>query len=237
VTLADVLADHGERTTTLTVYAPDPVGEIADRLDAPGVEACWEHLPDDRSGGFATVTDDDGFRGSVPADAVRALATPEDLPEPGRATGVDWPLRKLLVLLREAPFSGYGRRPLLAASREFEDRAVRIGSGRLHAGFQRPGALAAQADLYAWMGTETGLDVHAYLEGTWDRPDLPGVTVHAGGSPELGDYWFVLFDGGPDPGSACGLLAEEREPGRYFGFWTYDVTTVDDAVAHLQDAY
>lgn len=235
VTLGSLLADHETRTRTLTVVAPEPLEELEEYFDAPGVEVTWEQVEGDGDG-VVVVSEGQEVLGSVPVAALRNLVSPEDPPRPGTGVFDDWALRELFALLREATFSSSDRRQLLATSREFEDRAVRTGEGALHAGFQRPAALAAQAELYAAMAADTDLDVHAYLDAGWSVPTVPGVTVHAERDSELGDYWFVLFDGGPDAESACGLLAEQRD-GTYYGFWTYDATTVNRLLAYLQDTY
>jgi hypothetical protein len=33
------------------------------------------------------------------------------------------------------------------------------------------------------------------------------------------------------------LLAEEREPGGFYGFWSYDPETVDDVIDYLTERY
>lgn len=243
MSLASFVSAHESQQKTLTVFGPDPIPGLADHFDTPGIEVRWEPLPDG-SESFLTVTQEGEFIGSVPAAAVQALVSPGDPPDPGDAEFDDWALRRLFVLLRDAAFSALDRSQLLAAAREFEDRAVRMDEGSLHTGFQRPAPLRAQADLYTALAAETNLDVHIYLDAEWDvsgaegeESPVPGATVHAETGTELGNYWFVLFDGGPDALSACGLVAEERDERAYYGVWTYDATRVNEVLAYLQETY
>lgn len=236
VTLSEILAAHEAHTRTMTVHAPEPLPGLAEHFGAPGVEVVHEQTPASEGPGHVVVSAANEELGRVGLEAVKQLVSPEQPPAPGEEPVADRPFRELLELVREATFSSFDRRQLLATAREVEDRAVRVDDGALHSGFQDADALAAQADLYARLAAETGLDVHVYLDGDWPTPDLDQATVHADQGSELGEYWFVLFDGGPETGSACGLLAEGREAG-YYGFWTYDPTTVNRVLTHLQDTY
>jgi hypothetical protein len=236
VTLSQILAAHEAHRRTMTVYAPEPLPGLAEHFAAPGVDVVWERTPATEGPGHVVVSADGEELGRVGLQAVQQLVSPEEPPTPGEGAVADRPLRELLELVREATFSSFDRRQLLATAREFEDRAVRVGDGALHTGFQDPTALDAQADLYASLAADSDLDVHVYLDADWETPDVGGATVHAGHASELGEYWFVMFDGGPETGSACGLLAEAREDG-YYGFWTYDPTTVNRVLTYLQDTY
>lgn len=238
MSLAAILEAHRTRTRTLTIYAPERPADVEEWFDFPGVEVEYRSLPDDGTGGFVAVSEDGQFLGSVPVAALRDLVRPDAPPAPGERSRAEDPLRRLLELLRDVTFRAFDRRQLLAVAREIEDRAVRIGEGGLHAGFQRPGALRAQADLYEALAADTDLDVHVYLDADWETPDvdLSAERVHEASDSELGRFWFVVFDGGPDPLSACGLLAEEGTEG-YHGFWTYDAATVDRILTYLRDAY
>jgi len=61
--------------------------------------------------------------------------------------------------------------------------------------------------------------------------------VVSGGGEEIGRFWFQLFDGGGDDQSKCGLLVEERELGRFYGFWTYEREIVDEIIEYLRATY
>lgn len=124
---------------------------------------------------------------------------------------------------------------MLAAAREIEERAWRTGTGTLYTGFQTEAALSAQTDVYERLGSHHDLSVVVFLREDWDTP-LENVTVVSNVAMELGVFWFVIFDGGSD-GQQCALLAEEREPGSFYGFWTYERDLVDELVAYLESTY
>jgi len=73
-----------------------------------------------------------------------------------------------------------------------------------------------------------------------DPPANSTFQLHLDRSEEIATSWFVVFDDGSDDESAtqkCALLAEEREPREFYGFWTYDPVTVDYIVDHLESRY
>ncbi|AQL41922.1 hypothetical protein BV210_03970 [Halorientalis sp. IM1011] len=219
---------------TVTVYAADPPSDLADRLSEWHVDVRFDRLPDGSADGFVTVRQGDRFLGSVPLEAVATLFEPTagvldaETPQTGS-------LEPLLELLDDTLFQSFERRQLLAATREIEDRAWRHGRGELHAGFQRPEALAAQRSVYERLA-KSDLDVHVYFDGRWDAAPIPGVTEHTESDGELGRFWFVGFC--PDTQSqACALIAREREPDTYGGFWTYDPDRVERLVTHLRAAH
>ncbi|MFB6160913.1 MAG: DICT sensory domain-containing protein [Haloferacaceae archaeon] len=144
--------------------------------------------------------------------------------------------RSILDALDETMFTSYDRRRMLAASREIEDRAWRVGAGELHAGFQTVANLERQRDVYERLAGRTDLDVHAYA-GAGERPSpLADVSLHLERTDEVRDLWFVVFDGDGVDEMKCALVAEEREAG-FYGFWTYDPSTVDYALHHLRVTY
>jgi DICT domain-containing protein len=141
--------------------------------------------------------------------------------------------------LDETMFTSYDRERMVAASKEIEDRAWRSASGELHAGFQTCSRFASQADVYAHLADRGTLDVHVYVhpEGS-DGLDLPaGPAVHRTTATEIHDTWFVAYDGDGMDEAKCALLAEERRPGSFYGFWTYDPDRVDAIVDHLRTTY
>ena len=145
----------------------------------------------------------------------------------------------ILEHLDETTFTSYDIPRMMAATREMEDRAWRVGSGELHAGFQRVEAIRAQKGVYEDLATED-IDVHTYCAPSDDAPEIEGVSIHQEDADEIRRSWFVAFDGGGDPADACLLLAEERgeaDDRRFYGFWTYDSTTVATVIDHLQETY
>ena len=134
-------------------------------------------------------------------------------------------------------FTSYDTRQMIAASREIEDRAWRVGSGALHAGFQRLSTIETQLDVYEQLGTRENLAVHAYGYPDVEMPAHEAFTVHAQRTEEIRSSWFVVYDGTGVDSNKCALLAEERDPRRFYGFWTYDPDTVDWIVDHLTASY
>ncbi len=124
---------------------------------------------------------------------------------------------------------------MLAATREIEDRAWRAAEGHLYAGFQRTAALEAQREAYDRLSARGELSVTVFTDDDWDKALEELSVVSASG--EIGQFWFVVFDGTVEENQACALVAEEREPGLYYGFWTYDPAFVGELVAYLEDTY
>ena len=103
--------------------------------------------------------------------------------------------------------------------------------------FQNADAFAAQAPVYARFARERDVDVRIFVDEAWPHEAGDGVEVVARAGGEIGRFWFVLFDGGGDELAVAGLLAEEHEPGRYYGFWTDDPDFVSDLFAYLDATY
>jgi hypothetical protein len=219
----ELLESVDERRRTVTVYAPALPDAVECLFDTRHVRLEHEFLP--RGGGepFLTVVDGDQYIGSLDLPAVYDFGHPK-IHEIGSPEFVEAAYRKLTSLLPDTVFSSLDRRQLLATSREIEDRAWRIGAGRLDVGFQALSKLRAQADVYEAL-VDRGLDIHLYGAPDWRPQFFDDVSVHTDGD-ELGEVWFMAYDGGADPGQACGLVAVERSPGSFEGFWTYDPETV-----------
>lgn len=63
------------------------------------------------------------------------------------------------------------------------------------------------------------------------------LTIPVERSEEIERSWFVAYDGGGIGVNKCALLAEERDSGSFYGFWTYDPSTVDWIIEYLDSAY
>ena len=232
---AELLASVDERRRTVTVYAPALPDAVERLFDTRHVRLEHEFLPRGAGEPFLTVVDGDRYVGSLDLPAVYDFSHPK-IHEGGSPAFVDAAYRKLTSLLPDTVFSTLDRRQLLATSREIEDRAWRVGTGRLDVGFQALSKLRAQTDVYEAL-VERGLDVHVYGAPDWTPDFVDDVTVHGdsdgddGGDGELGAVWFMAYDGGDDPGQACGLVAVERSAGSFEGFWTYDPETVEQVFA------
>lgn len=225
--LLETVADHRR---TLVVYAPDDSGtDLADVLSTRNLRVDHRQIPTLTGEAFVVVRDNEEFYGALSlSDLLAFLAPPVE--RPGNL-GSEEPYRAIYDLLDNTVFVALDRRQLLATSRELEDRAWRTGHGRLHAGFQRLSAFAAQAELYRELATTTDVDVHIYLPV--DVPesllgDAP-LTVHTDLPDGLDRYWFLLFDDGAEGCQNCALVARETDDGRYRGVWTYDESLVDEA--------
>ena len=126
---------------------------------------------------------------------------------------------------------------MILASREIETRAWRIGSGELYAGFQRLSVMRHQWDVYAKLA-RSGVAVHAYGAPDWTPPDpdADAMTFHAHDDREIEDSWFVVFDGNGEDRHKAALVSVERDPGEFYGFWTYEPALVDEVVAYFRNS-
>lgn len=236
MTLDELVARVEDRRKTITLYAPDERRHVGDLFATRNVTVEHVRIPEGGPGGFAVIRDDEGFVGAIGLDELETLLEPP-ISRPWDA-GLGGPeYGALFDALDDTLFSSFDRRQLLAAAREIERRAWRAGAGVLRVGFQRHSAFRDQVPIYERLGADTDLDVHVYGRRDWDPPAVPGVSVHSETSDEIGSYWFLAFDGGDDRENACALLAEERSPGRFFGFWTFDRELVDELLAHLRRTY
>jgi hypothetical protein len=249
MSLIELIAGVEAHEATLTVFNVDP--EVAEELR--------EHFADRniRIVEERTAAGPDGFAVlSRDGELVTAVTVDELLPRPdgdgesesgdgasgpeasgdGASTGgrVGEPV---LDHLDETMFTSYSRADMVAASREIEDRAWRVGDGELHAGFQTLDVLTGEADTYDLLGEKKRLDVHAYAADEGEAPDVEHYTVHVGETAEIRETWFVAYDGGGYDDAKCALLAEERAPGEFYGFWSYDPETVDYVIDYLTERY
>lgn len=239
--LADVIDGVEQRRKTIEVYATDPedAADVEAQFATRNVRVVKERLPPIEAG-FVLVRDaDDRFARAMSLDAFRRLLSPE-VRLPWKLTKTDTESADVFDFLQNTVFTSYDRRQMLAATREIEERAWRVDGGTLYVGFQNTDALAAQTSVYGRFARDSGVTVRVFVE---DDPvanivdvDVDvDVIVDDGG--EIGEYWFLVFDGDGNDLQKCALLAEERSPGRYYGFWTYDPWTVDDVVSHLRSHY
>lgn len=181
---------------------------------------------------FVVLSDDEEFLTAAGLDDVLGQPDTKRKPEfDGEAH------RPILDHLDETMFTSYDTDQMVAASREIEDRAWRIGSGRLHSGFQRLSVLGTQLDVYTQLANKD-LEVHAYAspDGPVPQHDTD-LTIHVERAEEIRNCWFVAYDGACVDVNKCALLAEEREPRTFYGFWTYDPSTVDWILDHLESSY
>ncbi|WP_129116974.1 DICT sensory domain-containing protein [Halegenticoccus tardaugens] len=235
MSLKELIRDLESRRKTVTIFAHEPDPGLAEYFDDWHVSVEYERLPRDGYEEFVVVSEGDEYLGSVGVGALAALQSPR-IRDPGRRKLAEADLHYLLELLDDSVFSSFDRRQMLAASREFEDRAARVGRGTLSAGFQSLSAMRRQLPVYRELASLPGLSVHVYGRADWDPPDVPGVVVHRLADGELADVWFVAYDGGGNPMYECALVAEEVGPGDFYGFWTYDPALVDRVFDAVREA-
>ncbi|WP_101297850.1 sensor protein [Halegenticoccus soli] len=230
MSLKDLIREIEGRRKTVTVFAHEEDPELGSYFDDWHVAVEHEPLPRDDYEGFIVVSEGDRYLGSVGLGAVTALESPR-ICDPGDRELAEADLHYLLELLDDTLFTSFDRRRMLAASREFEDRAARVGRGTLYAGFQSLSAMRAQISVYRGLGSIAGLSVRVYGRADWEPPAIPGVTAHRiADDADEADVWFVTYDGGGNPLYKCALVAEEVLPGTFYGFWTYDPALVDRVV-------
>ena len=230
VSLSEIINEVAGRKRRLTIVDPadeSVVRELCERFQTRNVavEVTADAPNGDHPSGYAVVSDPE--TGEVLAAA--------DLDHVGAADGID----ELAAAFDSTLFTSFDIDRMMAATREVEDRAWRVGEGRLHAGFQRPAAITEQVSVYEDL-TTSDLEINAYAAPSPDLPDLEGVTVHEDDCEEIRQSWFVVFDGGPERINACALLAEERgddDERRFYGFWTYDPELVDRIDSYLSTRY
>lgn len=237
--LRDALDDVERRRKTLVVHTDD--GAVAEELrhqfETRNVDVTRRPLGSVDDAGFVIVRDGDGdFRGAVGLDQFEAILSPKIHPPWELAEG-DYDHATLFDFLENTLFSSYSRKQMIATSREIEERAWRVGSGRLYAGFQRPAALRAQAGVYDRFGEHESIAVAVFLGDECEVALDDAVAVVTDDGDELGAFWFVAFEGGGSALDSGALLAEERDPGHYYGFWTFDPSTVGELIAYLERTY
>jgi hypothetical protein len=186
----------------------------------------------------------------VPVSVARAAAPPTAMVHddrevitvvplaPPNAAGFEVAVEALtdaLAALDRTTFVSRERSEMFAATREIEDRAWRVGGGRLRAGFQRVAALADQSEVYARLSER--LDTHAYAVPDGTPPDMGDTVVHLEPTREIERSWFVVYDGDGRPADKCALVAAEDDAGEFSGFLTYDPDLVDEVDRYVATTY
>ena len=244
MSLSELIAGVEEHEKTLTVFNADEdvVTAFRERFADRNVTVRPESTPSGKPGEFVTLSEDGEVLTATSITDLQRMLDDADV-----ALGLgDSPYQPILDHMDETMFTSWSIEQMVAASREIEDRAWRVGEGSLHAGFQYLSTLRGELPVYERLGSKN-LDVHAYAAPDEDPPEHEGFTLHIERAEEIERSWFVVFDGGAsatpqETGDAvdenkCALLAEEREPRKFYGFWTYDPDTVDWIIDHLESTY
>lgn len=235
MSLTELIAGVEDHEKTLTVFNADEktVSSLRGQFHDRNISVSTERTVSGKPDAFVVLADDGEF--VTAADITAILHPDEERTNPGFEGE---PYQPILDHLDETMFTSYDIGQMVAASREIEDRAWRIGKGSLHSGFQRLSILRDQMRIYEQLAQEGTLDVHAYAVPDTDVPDHDtGLTIHVERSDEIERSWFVAYDGAGVDVNKCALLAEEREPRSFYGFWTYDPATVDWIIDHLESTY
>lgn len=237
--LADVIEDVEGQRKTLTVFNPDAndtiLADLAEYFETQNVTITGEQTPSGKPSGFATLTRDGEFLAATSLDTLRELL--ETTPTGDDGLGIDdSAYHELLQYVKETTFTSYSKAQMIQASKEIEDRAYRHASGELHAGFQFGSIMEGQQETYEQLA-DVDLEIHTYATPDGTDPRFDGVEVHLEDIEELRESWFVVYDGDGNDQFKSALLAEEREPNAYFGFWTYDPGIVDRIVEYLHASY
>jgi len=232
--LFELIAAVEAEEKTLTVFNPEAGVPAALREHFADRNLTIERAESDAGPrNYAVLSRGDDFLAAIDVSDVLG-PTHGVTPNFGRET-----YETVLDELDETLFTSYDTERMVAASKEIEDRAWRGAAGELHAGFQTCTRFASQADVYEHLSDRGTLDVHVYAHpegreelGTPSKPNL-----HLSTATEIHDSWFVAYDGGGVDAMKCALLAEERLPGSFYGFWAYDPGTVDEVISYLRATY
>jgi len=235
MSLTELIAGVEDHEKTLTVFNAEEgtLDVLREQFHDRNVSVVGEGTPSGKPAAFAVLADGEEFVTAADIETIRESS--EGKTEPG-FEGESY--RPILDHLDETMFTSYDIEQMVAASREIEDRAWRIGKGTLHSGFQKLSILADQMKIYEQLAEKDALDVHAYAVPDTDVPEHDtDLTIHVERSDEIERSWFVAYDGAGVDVNKCALLAEEREPRSFYGFWTYDPSTVDWIIDHLESTY
>lgn len=234
MSFTELISGVEDHKKTLTVFNADDstISTLGERFHDRNISVRGERTPSGAPRSFAVLSEDEEF---VTAADIETVLAEEGESDPG-FEGDSY--RPILDHLDETLFTSYDIEQMVAASREIEDRAWRIGKGSLYSGFQRLSILSEQMDIYEQLASKGTLDVHAYAVPDADVPEHDtDLTIHVERSDEIERSWFVAYDGAGVDVNKCALLAEEREPRSFYGFWTYDPSTVDWIIDHLESTY
>ena len=128
---------------------------------------------------------------------------------------------------------------LIQLSREIEAMALAADDGRLHSGFQQLSRLDDERgtlQAYERLG-DADIAVHVYGVPDASPLDHPGVDCHGIDAEEIRDSWFVVFACEREDVREAALVALEREPNRWDGFWTFDPDLVAEVTEYVESTY
>jgi hypothetical protein len=246
---ANVTDDDDVSLVTVNRTHPKPVQDlIADAFATQSVSIAERSLPADgddlialrKNGDVAAISSLDEVMRSfllVNADQFKTSTRGFDDAIPSVLTGMDG----TLFDLRGYPASNKEKLLLVIVSRHIERLAYESGAGTFRSTFQRLSRLEDEfgtRQVYERLSGRT-LDVHVY--GVPDeRPTWLDATVHGGTSDEYRNSWCVVFrppEGSVEGAEAAALVAYQRKPNRWRGFWTYETARVERIDDYLERAF
>ena len=239
MSLADVIERVEGNEKTLVVFNPPAgstlVSDLRDYFATQNVTVTGRQTASGEPEGVVVLRLDDEVLAAVPTEQLEELIDGGALRHPG--VGIDdTPYHEILTHLKETTFTSYSKARMIEISHEIEDRALRVDAGRLYTGFQYASKLDDQHDRYRRLGT-TGVDIHTFTAPDGTPIEIDGITHHSVDNTEIARSWFVVFDGGGDNAYKTALLATERAPNQFYGFWSDDPGIVDRIGTYLDDAY
>jgi hypothetical protein len=227
------------QTVTVFNHSDGEMEKVRSYFDTFGVDVSTsdtENGPAD----FAVLHQGKEFLAAAPLGALSTAIDVEEV-DLGEDVPEDHFGQLLLAHIDQSAFAAreVWRRFLIRMSRHIELRALRSGNGTFHAGFQE---LSRIYDDHGTRGVYTeiadsGIDVHIY--GTPDIDDVSGFddsfTVHTDEENEIATTWFLVYTDGADRSAT--LVAEEKEDGRYHGFWSFDESVAKKATEYIESTY
>ena len=239
MSLSEIIEYVKGNEKTLVVFNPPVdstlVSELRDYFTTQNVTVRSQQTASGSPAGIAVLQLGDEVLASVPLDQLQELLDGGALRSDGLGVD-DTDYHEILGHLKETTFTSYNKRRMVLISHEIEDRAMRVDSGRLLAGFQYNSKLLDQRTLYEQLGT-THLDIHTFAVPDGQSVDIDGVTHHTEDIEEIRRSWFVVFDGGGQNKYKTALLATEQAPNQFYGFWSDDPGIVDRINNYLDSAY
>lgn len=234
MTLSELIAGVEAHEKTLTVFNADTavVSAVREQFADRNVTVRAESTASGKPAAFVTLSEDGEVRTATSVTDLQRRRDAQDGP-----IGLDEShARPILDRLDDTMFTSWDPAQMVAASREIEDRAWRVGAGTLYAGFQSLSTLRGELPAYERLGSKN-ITIHAFASPDAEPPANRGFQLHVERADEIENSWFVVYDGDGVDENKCALLAEEREPRSFYGFWTYDPDTVDWIVDYLTAEY
>jgi hypothetical protein len=226
---------------------PDPIQKMAKELFGGMSVDVSEAKHSDEDDDMFVLLDDGTIVASTPMSRIREtlLMVNTDLYRTGHKSLEDVTVPEILRELSETVFSlaGYPesnteKLVLTLMARYIEKQAWRHETGVIRASFQRLSRLYDEKGtrrVYERLGGLPELDVHAYGAPDQEPPaDFP-VNIHGINNEELRQSWFVVHS--TNDGEDVGMLALEREPNEWDGFWTFDSNEIGALNEYIRHSF